>query len=106
MIIGGEKKSTPGIGFNKFRDRSTPSLSVDGHGRALNAALSSAATPEAFTRTRTQAHHSNQRGLPYMRVGVVSRRRDSICVLGATLGEAHFCLEVAQRQDLFAHLAG
>ena len=40
-------------------------------GDALNGALSSAATPEAFTRTRTQAHHSNQRGLHYMSVGVV-----------------------------------
>ena len=34
-------------------------------------AMSSAATTEAFTRTRTQAHHSNQRGLAYMWVGVV-----------------------------------
>ena len=45
--------------------------------------------------------HVGWRGAP------ISRRhnfRDSICVLGATLGEAHFCPEVAQRRDLFAHL--
>ena len=37
----------------------------------------------------------------------ISRRhnfRDSICVLGATLGEAHFCFYVRQRQDLLRHL--
>ena len=37
----------------------------------------------------------------------ISRRhnfRDSICVLGATFRAAHFCFDVAQRRDLFAHL--
>ena len=64
-------KIDPALKFNKFRAPSTPLLSRLNDGDALNGALSSAATPEEFTRTRTQAHHSNQRGLHYMSVGVV-----------------------------------
>ena len=47
------------------------------------------------------ALHAGGRGAP------ISRRhnfRDSICVLGATLGKAHFCFYVRQRRDLFRHL--
>ena len=47
------------------------------------------------------ALHAGRRGAP------ISRRhnfRDSICVLGATPGDAHFCFYVRQRQDRFRHL--
>ena len=66
-MIGAEKKMDPVLGLNKFRDRSAPSLSDDGHGRALKAAAARAATRGDSTPTRTHAHHTNRRGVFYLR---------------------------------------
>ena len=66
--------------FNKFRDRPTPSLSDDGHGRALRAAAARAATLEDSTPTRTHAHHTHRRGLLYLRREAHGPRTDRPCV--------------------------
>ena len=69
--------------------------------RCLARGIHSHANPGTPFEPARPALHAGRRGAP------ISRRhhfRDSICVLGATLGDAHFGLEVAQRQDLFAHL--
>ena len=87
-MIGAEKKMDPVLGLNKFRDRSAPSLSDDGHGRALKAAAARAATRGVSTPTRTHAHHSNQRGLLYMWVGVVH-----LSLVATTSATRHACSE-------------
>ena len=87
-MIGAEKKMDPVLGLNKFRDRSAPSLSDDGHGRALKAAAARAATRGVSTPTRTHAHHSSQRGLLYMWVGVVH-----LSLVATTSATRHACSE-------------
>ena len=74
------KKIDLGLRFNKFRDRPTPSLSDDGHGRALRAAAARAATLEDSTPTRTHAHHTHRRGLLYLRREAHGPRTDRPCV--------------------------
>ena len=70
-------------------------------GDALNGALSSAATPEEFTRTQTQAHHSNQRGLPYMWVGVVH-----LSLVATTSATRYACSERHLERHTFVSTSG